>query len=184
MVTRDDILDVLRTINDPEMPISIVDLGIVERITIAPPAAPQSSVAPAPPAPAPAQAPSALAHPAPADVEIVLLPTFVGCPALAMIEQEVRGKVAALPGIARTTVHFTFDPPWSVERISEPGRRALESFGVTVAAPRTAPDQPAEVCPFCRSTATHRESLFGPTRCRMIYYCEACRNSFEPLRRI
>jgi len=157
MVTPEAILDVLRTIDDPEMPVSIVDLGLVQRIDATP-----------------------------ATVAIDLLPTFVGCPALPVLEEEVRRKVGTLDGVSRVEVRFVYDPPWSVDRISPAGREALRTFGVTVPG---AHDDLVQVssplaCPFCHSTQTQLESSFGPTRCRMIYYCQACKNSFEHMKRV
>lgn len=182
MVTANDIRDVLKTIPDPEMPISIVDLGIVENVHVAPDSGG-------------------------ARVRIDILPTFVGCPALPMIEDEIRKHVARLPNVAQVSVRFLFDPPWSVDRITEAGRKSLREHGVTVPACEalTSPErergtakteaesivlltvsaEPRPVaCPFCDSESTRVESAFGPTRCRMIYYCEACRNSFEHLKRV
>jgi ring-1,2-phenylacetyl-CoA epoxidase subunit PaaD len=74
-----------------------------------------------------------------------------------------------------------FDPPWSVDRISERGRESLRQIGVTV--PGQA-ESAAPHCPFCGSDEVLLESAFGPTRCRMIYYCSACRNPFEHMKRI
>ena len=162
MVTRDDILDVLETIDDPEMPITIVDLGIVEDIR--------------------------MDDAGDAGVEIDILPTFVGCPALAFIERDILEKVGRLDDVRNVTVCFVFDPPWSVDRISERGRKSLKEHGVTV--PQPAPSgQLVQVnlpvaCPFCDATETHVSSPFGPTRCRMIYYCDACKNSFEHMKRV
>ncbi len=158
MVTREAVLDVLRTINDPEMPISISDLGIVESVRVE----------------------SAGEEGAGTRVVIDLLPTFVGCPALPVLEEEIRRKVCALTGVAEVKVQFLFDPPWTVDRISAAGREALKQIGVTV------PEQePAKSkCPFCGSSSVQLESSFGPTRCRMIYYCEACRNPFEHMKRV
>jgi ring-1,2-phenylacetyl-CoA epoxidase subunit PaaD len=163
MVTRDAIFDVLKTIDDPEMPITIVDLGIVEDVRID-----ETST--------------------PAAVEIDILPTFVGCPALPVIEETIQKKVGALNGVGAIRVHFKFDPPWSVDRISAEGRASLKEYGLTVphrmvaAEPEDEPEVPA--CPFCGSAQVRLESPFGPTRCRMIYYCEACRNPFEHLKRV
>ena len=162
MVTRDDILDVLRTIDDPEMPISIVDLGIVEEVRIA--------ADPADP------------------VEIVILPTFVGCPALPMIEQDITRKVGRLDGVENVRVRFVFDPPWSVDRITAQGRKSLEEIGVTVPSVARSPElvqiNLPVACPFCKATDTRVTSPYGPTRCRMIYYCNACKNSFEHMKRV
>lgn len=165
MVTKEAVIEVLHTIDDPEMPINIVDLGIVEDVRIEPGTSVDSSLG--------------------ASVSIDLLPTFVGCPALHVIAEEVRRRLEALPEVARVAVHFRFDPPWTVDRISAAGRTALEKFGVTVpSASVPEAEAPAPQCPFCGSSAVHLESPFGPTRCRMIYYCTSCRNSFEHLKRV
>lgn len=164
--TRDTVMDVLRTIDDPEMPISIVDLGMVEHVEVA------------------QQVESVR-------VAVTLLPTFVGCPAIPMIEKEVRTKIGALPGVGDVAVTFVFDPPWSVDRISDAGRESLRTIGVTMpglpdAASTSISDNASHppACPFCGEHETHQQSAFGPTRCRMIYYCEACRNSFEHMKRV
>jgi ring-1,2-phenylacetyl-CoA epoxidase subunit PaaD len=165
MVTEETIREVLGTIDDPEMPISIVDLGIVHSVGIEP-VGPEGGAG--------------------VQVGIDLLPTFVGCPALPAIEQEVHSRVGALPGVRRIEVRFLFDPPWTVDRVSPAGRERLRQMGVTV--PLQSPPVPAETaaprCPFCGSGAVRLESSFGPTRCRMIYYCESCRNPFEHLKRV
>lgn len=201
MPLRDQIMQALRAIPDPEMPVSIVDLGLVERIGIevgAKAGAERWGTA------APGR--SDVAEAAGAQVRIDLLPTFVGCPALDMIEREVRAGVAAIDGVGRVEVNWIFDPPWTVDRITPAGREALREHGVTTprageaAAPAVARGGAATValtvagearampvvvpCPFCGSRATRRESAFGPTRCRAIWYCDACRNSFEQMKRV
>jgi len=183
-----EIQAVLKTIDDPEMPISIVDLGMVEDVEVAPA---ESGVR----------------------ATVTLLPTFVGCPALPMLEQTVQDRVRELPDVAEVQVLFVFDPPWTVDRISPAGRESLKGFGVTVpengqstlpanilrtAVPqvvqlsvggRTPPSgsdaTPTVVpCPFCNAHTTRLQSPFGPTRCRMIYYCESCKNTFEHMKRV
>ena len=170
MVSPAVIMDVLRQIPDPEMPISIVDLGLIENVR---------------------QQPTEEGE----RVEIDVLPTFVGCPALRMIEDEIRTKVLAVEGVGEVAVRFLYDPAWSVDRITDAGRESLREHGVTVpercgnrgAAPadELVPLRTSAIpCPFCASTSTRLDSPFGPTRCRMIYYCESCRNSFEHLKRL
>jgi ring-1,2-phenylacetyl-CoA epoxidase subunit PaaD len=171
MISRDRILDVLATIPDPEMPISIIDLGLVESVHI------DASNA----------------------VQIDMLPTFIGCPALDMIAGDVRAKVSALSNVESVKVNWLFDPLWSVDRITEAGRASLREHGVTVPAPGSGNhlhvaghDAPQTVtlrtsavpCPFCGSNSTYLDSPFGPTRCRTIYYCESCKNSFEHLKKL
>ncbi len=202
MVIVETIWDVLRTIDDPEMPISIVDLGIVENVQIE-----ESGEATERRSDGGSESEAACSSERVlglVQIQIEILPTFVGCPALPMIEAEIRQKVGALPGVSGIAVRFVNDPPWTVDRISEPGREALRAHGVTVperggvcgpastenqshapVVPLTLSGANAAVpCPFCESSATHLDSAFGPTRCRMIYYCEACKNSFEHLKRV
>ena len=170
MIDNESIMDVLREIPDPEMPISIVDLGLVEGIRVE-------------------------SNGEAASVLIDILPTFVGCPALPMIEDEIKTKVGGLAGISAVSVQFVHNPPWSVDRISDAGRKSLAEHGVTV--PEQDPTlaipghgSPVQLrtsaiaCPFCASDHTRMESQFGPTRCRMIYYCESCKNSFEHMKRV
>jgi ring-1,2-phenylacetyl-CoA epoxidase subunit PaaD len=171
MITTESVMDVLQTIPDPEMPISIVELGLIENVKID--TADEK-----------------------AKVSIEIVPTFVGCPALEMIASEITTKVGELAGVGKVDVHFSYDPPWSVDRISEEGRASLREHGVTV------PDQGRRLpleghaggavelrtsaikCPFCGSDNTTLDSMFGPTRCRMIYYCVTCRNSFEHMKKV
>jgi ring-1,2-phenylacetyl-CoA epoxidase subunit PaaD len=160
VVTQDDVLDVLQGIDDPEMPISIVDLGIVEKVELHP------------------------APPAGTRVCVEVIPTFVGCPALPVIEDEIRRRVAALPGVAAVEVRFIHAPAWSVDRITPAGREALRRFGLTVPQAAEGGADPPPSCPYCGSASVRQESAFGPTRCRTIWYCEACRNPFEHLKRL
>jgi len=166
MVTESEITEVLRTINDPEMPISIVDLGIIGSVSVAGAECPGAGTI----------------------VKIDVLPTFVGCAALPMIESMIRQKLAQLPDVTSVEVNFKYSPAWTVDRISPAGRESLRHFGVTVPHLRTALGNEAAIetltCPFCGSENVELESSFGPTRCRMIYHCLRCKNPFEHLKRL
>lgn len=152
----------LATIDDPEMPISIVELGIVEAVDI------DSGC-----------------------VRVQITPTFIGCPALELIDQQIRCRVAALSGVERVDVRHVFDPPWTADRITAAGRARLAEHGVTVpgsafvqlAVRGTESAAEAVHCPYCGSAHTRVDSPFGPTRCRATHYCEACHNPFERLKR-
>jgi ring-1,2-phenylacetyl-CoA epoxidase subunit PaaD len=141
--------DLLRTVHDPEIPtISIVDLGILERVTVAEDR-----------------------------IEVQLLPTFVGCPALEVIRESVIEALAPLGRPAK--VEFTWRVPWTSDRISEIGRRRLAQSGF---AP---PAEPADVrCPYCESARVAMDSAFGPTQCRSLFYCRDCRQPFEAFKPI
>ncbi len=153
------IWEVLSAIDDPEMPISIVDLGIVERVEVERGRA-----------------------------RISITPTFTGCPALQMIDEQILESVGALPEIDEVKIEHVFDPPWRADRISEAGRERLRQHGVTVPEHKTAQLNTARQelvrCPFCNSKNTRLDSPFGPTRCRMIYYCLACHNTFEHIKTV
>lgn len=111
----------------------------------------------------------------PGAVEVDLLPTFAGCPAqLAIREDAERAVAEEAPGLD-VRVRFVYDPPWTTDRITPEGRRKLGGAGI-------APPGPLQIgmrCPYCGSLDTHTESEFGPTPCRTIRYCRACRNPFE-----
>lgn len=113
-----------------------------------------------------------------AAARIDLVPTFVGCPALELIGADVRAAVEALPGVESVDVRFVFEPLWSTARITERGRRLLaERFTVAVPTPPT-----AVTCPRCGSTDVVEASPFGPSPCRAIHRCEACREPVEVVR--
>lgn len=168
MLSTTQIDEALRTVLDPEMPINIVDLGIVADVRNAPDGA----------------------------VEVDITPTFVGCPALDVLARDIVGTLRNA-GAPDARVQFVNTPAWSVDRISAEGRENLRQHGVVVP-PRGEAAQAADArrvpllirgappveCPYCRSENTRLESSFGPTRCRMIYYCDTCRNSFERLKPI
>ena len=136
----------LAGVKDPEIPVcTIEDLGLVERVAVTGSA-----------------------------VEVTLLPTFVGCPALEEIRRDAEGAVRdAAPGLD-VTVRFSLEKPWTTDRITDAGREALRTFGI--APPLLQIRYP---CPNCGSLDTTIEAPFGQTPCRTIRSCNACRNPFE-----
>jgi ring-1,2-phenylacetyl-CoA epoxidase subunit PaaD len=194
MVTKEAVVRALEMVPDPEMPISIVELGLLDDVRIRA-AAPQEAFA-APESPRPGAA-----------IEIDLIPTFLGCPALEIIERNVRQTIGTLTGVAEVKVSWKFSPPWTPDRISPAGRRRLAAVGISAPRPgvrgpthaaaipqlvhlsqsepkvRQSPT-PAVECPFCGSPRTTLESPFGPTRCKMIFHCDSCKNVFEHIKRI
>jgi ring-1,2-phenylacetyl-CoA epoxidase subunit PaaD len=147
----------LKDVVDPEIPtVSILDMGMVGDIRLN-----QSGA-----------------------VTVEILPTFSGCPALPIIAKDVQGQLSRLPGVRSVEVRFVFDPIWTSDRISDEGRNRLREFGIAPAPPtRGRPlcvvQAQSAACPYCGSTRTSMENLFGPTPCRSIYRCADCRNPFE-----
>jgi ring-1,2-phenylacetyl-CoA epoxidase subunit PaaD len=149
---------ILAEIVDPEIPaISIVDLGIVRNVRIVD-----------------------------RTLEVEILPTFIGCPALDLIRATVSERLEAVradpaSGLDQVRVTTSFAEPWTADRITDRGRAALTASGF--APPERGPQlvslAPPATCPFCGSRRTVRENAFGPTRCRSIHYCTSCRQPFE-----
>ncbi len=144
----------LETVSDPEIPpLNIVDLGMVTDVQV------ESGCA-----------------------VISITPTFAGCPALDMIKQAIV-ESAMEAGEPAVEVRVVFDPPWNTNRLTENGRRVLKEFGIAPPGKRCGavgfPNVDQTPCPFCDSSNTEVESIFGPTLCRSIHYCHACLQSFE-----
>ena len=152
----------LAAVMDPELPmLSVVDLGIVHRVEVAPGDGP---------------------------IRVEILPTFVGCPALELIKRSIAERLGAFG--RPIEVSATFEIPWTSERISSAGRAALLAAGIAppgtdsmAGAPGGLIDlEPRVPCPHCGSRRTVLENVFGPTQCRTIRYCADCRQPFEAIK--
>jgi ring-1,2-phenylacetyl-CoA epoxidase subunit PaaD len=158
----------LDEVPDPEIPvISVVELGVIGGFRF------ESSA------------------PGSERLTVDLLPTFVGCPAIEMMREQVGDRLRDLELVDEVVVEVSFNPPWTSDRISPDGRAKLERSGF--APPPlfgdTARSQGALLdllplasdvrCPHCGSRNTALENAFGPTLCRSIYHCGDCRQPFE-----
>ena len=160
-VSAADVWDALAEIPDPEIPaISLVDLGVVRKVEVED-----------------------------ARVRVALTPTFLGCPALETMKLQIEAAIAALG--AQPEVEVLADDSWSTDRITPEGREKLRAAGFAPPAPREAAaptllQLQANVfrCPYCGSTQTRLENIFGPTPCRSLRYCESCRQPFEQFKTI
>lgn len=154
-VTADAVWRALDGVMDPEIPVvSVVEMGIVRDVVVEP-----------------------------GEVSVTMTPTFAGCPALDVMRRDVEAAVRAL-GAERVAVTTVLSPPWTTEWITGAGREKLRRFGL--APPPRHAGNAAEVayfdlatCPRCGGTRTHLRNAFGPTLCRMIWYCDDCRDAFE-----
>jgi ring-1,2-phenylacetyl-CoA epoxidase subunit PaaD len=160
--TADAVWAALDAVVDPEIPaVSVIEMGMIASVDVSP-----------------------------GRVRVVVLPTFTGCPAVDVIEREVGDAVAGVAGVEEVEIRMSFDPPWTTGRITPEGRRKLEDYGVS---PPTG-EQPVliteiglpseAICPFCGSSDTSNQSLFGPTPCRAIYHCSSCKNPFEQFKTV
>lgn len=159
----------LGDVNDPEIPtVSVVDLGVIRTVAF-------SSDGRA--------------------LEIELMPTFVGCPAVDVMRDEITAKLSALGIADEVRVALSFVEAWTSERITARGRERLRRSGFAPPVPqgRIPPDRdpldelavlPIASCPYCGSRNTTLENPFGPTLCRAIYHCAACRQPFEQFKTV
>jgi ring-1,2-phenylacetyl-CoA epoxidase subunit PaaD len=161
MVTAEQVWEALGEIPDPEIPvISLVDLGVIRDVSV--------------------------------DgrrVRVEFTPTFLGCPALEAMRRAMETKVSELGG--EPDVRVIADDSWSTDRISLEGREKLREAGFAPPAARAAGtttlvqlQSKAFRCPYCGSTETLLENIFGPTPCRSIRWCESCRQPFEQFKTI
>lgn len=182
-LTPEAVWDVLRTVNDPEIPmVSVVDLGIIQAVVI-------DAIDAVDAVEGAVGGGSA--------VRIDMTPTFTGCPALTMMREEIEQAVQAL-GAASVEVRVVLEPPWSSDRIAPAAREAMRAIGLAPPPPASrftsdptlslsvvvdttaaAIEEAAVVCPFCGSVETVTDNPFGSTLCRSVHYCNACRQPFE-----
>jgi ring-1,2-phenylacetyl-CoA epoxidase subunit PaaD len=161
VVTTEAVWAALAEIADPEIPVvSLVDLGVIRNVAVD------------------------------GDhVRVDFTPTFLGCPALEVMKHAMEDKVASLG--AEPEIAVIMDDSWSTDRITLSGREKLRAAGLAPPAPRSAgPTTLVQLrskafrCPYCGSTETRLENIFGPTPCRSIRWCETCRQPFEQFKTI
>ena len=115
-------------------------------------------------------------------LDIVLTPTYSGCPATEAIEADIRAALAAA-GLGPARIAYRLAPPWTSDWISDEGRRKLADYGIVpppeagTAVIRLHPRKLA--CPRCQSRNTERLSAFGSTACKSLHRCLDCREPFE-----
>lgn len=147
-VDTKDILSILDEVVDPEIPvISIRDLGVLRSI---------ESI-----------------HDM---LRIVITPTYSGCPAMHMIEQMIKLKLAE-HGITNYEIVTQLSPAWTTDWLSESGRQKLASYGI--APPNASSGQSPKNCPRCGSAEVRCISEFGSTACKSLWKCLECLEPFD-----
>ena len=114
-------------------------------------------------------------------LEVVLTPTYSGCPATEFIQSSVR-EALARAGLDDVSVTQQLAPAWTTDWISAEGRRKLLAYGIAPpgAASETIRIRPRQLaCPRCGSANTERLSAFGSTACKALHRCLDCREPFE-----
>jgi ring-1,2-phenylacetyl-CoA epoxidase subunit PaaD len=156
-INKEAIFSYLEEINDPEVPVlSIIDLGIVRDVKMNDD-----------------------------EVEVIITPTYTGCPAMDMIAATIKIQLATL-GFKKIKVTQVLSPAWTTEWMSEEGKRKLKEYGIAPPNPKQQvcdqklfAEAEAVQCPHCNSYHTHRISEFGSTACKALYQCIDCKEPFD-----
>lgn len=155
-LTKDQIYSLLSEIPDPEIPvITIEELGVLRGVELTP-----------------------------GGCEVTITPTYTGCPAMQMIEDEIRSTLHK-HGVDLVNIKMTYSPAWTTDWISNDAKFKLKQYGI-------APPELLSVdkltllggtrhiqCPQCNSINTEMISQFGSTACKSLYRCNDCREPFD-----
>jgi ring-1,2-phenylacetyl-CoA epoxidase subunit PaaD len=161
-LTREEVLHILDQVKDPEIPvISVVELGVVRDVAIGPDR-----------------------------VKITITPTYSGCPAIQMMQDDMRAALVAR-GVEQVEFEVVYAPAWTSDWIPADARERMRGSGIappgSVREGRAAeplavltrrPAAPV-ACPYCGSDETEVRSPFGSTACKALHFCNACRQPFE-----
>jgi len=156
MKTKEQIYAILERVTDPEIPVlTILDMGIVREVNVLDDG-----------------------------LEIVITPTYSGCPAMSVIATAIRMELAA-EGLKNVTVREIFSPAWTTDWMTEAGKDKLRAYGIAPPVNETRVQHmlfqsPPEVaCPHCGSTDTEMISEFGSTPCKALMRCKSCLEPFD-----
>jgi ring-1,2-phenylacetyl-CoA epoxidase subunit PaaD len=157
------IWEALAEVSDPEIPaISLIDLGVIRSVQLDG-----------------------------GRLTVELLPTFVGCPAIEVMQRDIAERLRGMAD--EVEVRISFAEPWTSDRITAHGRERLRASGFAppVSIGPASHDDLTELsvlsvatCPYCGSRNTTLENPFGPTLCRAIYHCADCRQPFEQFKAV
>jgi ring-1,2-phenylacetyl-CoA epoxidase subunit PaaD len=161
---RDEVLAVLDTVMDPEVPVlSVRELGIVRDVLVDDRDG----------------------------VTVVVTPTYSGCPAIQEIERDILAALATA-GFENARVRTTYSPAWTTDWIPESARAKLKAYGI--APPGAVAEdgglvqlmrvRQAPPCPYCDSRETEIRSEFGSTACKSVCWCRSCAQPFEEFKAI
>ncbi|MGB1003142.1 MAG: 1,2-phenylacetyl-CoA epoxidase subunit PaaD [Salibacteraceae bacterium] len=155
-LTVDEVWEVLNLIPDPEIPvISIVELGVVRNLKIIGDA-----------------------------IQIQITPTYTGCPATNVFEQDIRSKMTEV-GFKEVEISFQYSPAWTTDWLGTEAREKLRKFGIAPPEGSTTDksfllgERPIVKCPQCKSSNTEMCSQFGSTACKSLYKCKDCLEPFD-----
>lgn len=153
-MVRENILHILSSVTDPEIPVlSVIDLGIIRDIIITDDS-----------------------------VTIMISPTYTGCPAMDMISMHIRLALAAA-GFSNVTIQQVLSPAWTTDWMTEAGKQKLKAYGIAPPVGKSFDKMYLEeleiACPQCNSTNTSVIAEFGSTSCKALFRCNDCKEPFD-----
>jgi ring-1,2-phenylacetyl-CoA epoxidase subunit PaaD len=144
------IWSILGTVTDPEVPVlTILDLGIVRDVKMND-----------------------------EEVEVIITPTYTGCPAMDMIAMDIKMKLLE-NGYKKIKVTPILSPAWTTDWMSEAGKQKLKTYGIAAPDKKIIIPQDGVECPQCNSSNTKLLSAFGSTACKALYQCNDCKEPFD-----
>lgn len=153
-LNKQEILHLLSVIKDPEIPVvSIAEMGMLRDVSLTN-----------------------------EGCEVILSPTYTGCPAMWIIEADIVG-VLRERGIANVTVKMVYDPPWTTDLITDDAKQRMLEYGIAPPLHSSCRNLAAAEkhidCPWCGSHNTAMVSRYGSTACKSLYKCGDCHEPFE-----
>jgi len=153
----DKIRSLLELVTDPEVPVlTVMDLGIIRDIRLNED-----------------------------EVEILITPTYSGCPAMNTIEWDIR-SILTQNGFPKIKITTVLSPAWTTDWMTEAGKQKLKAFGIAPPNPvhsvcdtKLFAEQEAVQCPRCNSFNTRLVSQFASTACKALYQCNDCSEPFD-----
>lgn len=153
LYTKEEIFDFLSSIADPEIPVvSIQEIGMLRDVIINN-----------------------------TGCEIVITPTYTGCPAMGIIEEDIK-KLLHEKGISNVKVKLVYAPAWTSDWINEKAKEKMKKYGIAPPLHTTCSKNfglERIYCPLCNSANIELVSQFGATACKALYKCSGCKNPFE-----
>ena len=158
MVELKKVWKLFEQVYDPEIPVlTVVDMGVIREV-----------------------------KPFGEGVEVVITPTYSGCPAMKSIEFNIIAELEA-NGIHPVKVTTVLSPAWTTDWMSEEGRRKLKEYGIAPPIPGTNAkriealfgEAPQPECPHCCAKDPRQISHFGSTACKALYQCNSCKEPFD-----
>jgi len=153
---------ILSAVTDPEVPVlTVLDLGIVREVKLTGDTSQGW------------------------ELEIIITPTYTGCPAMGMISMNIRFALLQ-EGFTDIKITQTLSPAWTTDWMSEKGKEKLKAYGIapphyrqSVCTPDSFQQEEAIQCPLCDSFNTRLVSQFGSTACKALYQCNDCLEPFD-----